>query len=170
VPRIALRARLAPWLAARGACELDIVAISMGGLVARHLAMSCAWPSAESRLRIRRLFTIATPHQGASLARWFKVDRAAISMTPGSAMLATLDDGLTKEHEHADELTCYVQRQDWYIGTWNAAPPGRELWWVHPRTFIGQGMSHFTAHGAPCNHHRYRAPPARRCAAGRTTH
>lgn len=141
-----LRARLIPWLEVRGTRELDIVAISMGGLVARHLAMSGAWGARSDRFRIRRLFTIATPHQGASLTRWFKLDLAAIAMTPGSSMLRAMDACLANAGDHADELTCYVQRKDWYIGTWNAAPQGRELRWVHPPNFVGACMSHFTAH------------------------
>jgi pimeloyl-ACP methyl ester carboxylesterase len=141
-----LRAKLIPWLASRCTNEVDIVAISMGGLVARHLAMSGTWIARSDRFKIRRLFTIATPHQGASLARWFKLDLAAMSMTPGSARLRAMDACLANADDHADELTCYVQRQDWYIGTWNAAPEGRELRWVHPPSFVGTCMSHFTAH------------------------
>lgn len=45
--------------------EVDVVAISMGGLVARLAAM----PADErSRLNIRRLYTICSPHSGALLA------------------------------------------------------------------------------------------------------
>lgn len=141
-----LRRRLIPWLDALGTRELDVVAISMGGLVSRHLACSEAWGGRGDRFRIHRLLTISTPHQGAQLARWFKIDRAARCMSPGSAMLSVLDDALNQPGDHADALTCYVQRLDWFIGTWNAAPPGRELRWVHPPNPLAMCMSHFTAH------------------------
>ena len=72
--------------------EVDVVAISMGGLIARYAAMPL--PDDSRQLRIRRLFTISTPHRGAKLAALPTFDQRQIDMRPGSAFLASLDDAL----------------------------------------------------------------------------
>src|SRR5687767_10723716 len=46
--------------------EVDVIGVSMGGLVARYAAVP---RPGERRLRIARLFTIAAPHRGAAMAR-----------------------------------------------------------------------------------------------------
>ena len=45
--------------------EVDVVAFSMGGLAARDAALP---EEGQRRLKIHRLFTISSPHRGASLA------------------------------------------------------------------------------------------------------
>jgi pimeloyl-ACP methyl ester carboxylesterase len=125
--------------AARG---IDVVGISMGGLVARRLA-SPTWCGTGNHppLNIRRLFTLSTPHQGALLARWIRPDRAASCMRPGSAYLAALDQELPRA---AYELHCYAHLHDWWVGTSNTSPQGRELNWVDTGSWLDTLLSHFT--------------------------
>ncbi|MCC6676985.1 MAG: alpha/beta hydrolase [Phycisphaerales bacterium] len=123
----------------RGASgEVDVVGISMGGLVARLLMAE----DPPVGLRIRRLFTIATPHTGAGLARWVRPDRAARAMRPGSPLLARLDDRLAAEEF---ELICYAQLRDWWVGASRAHPPGRGSHWIDATSPIDRIFSHFTS-------------------------
>lgn len=48
--------------------QVDVVGFSMGGLVARYAASDHSATKLGCRLNIARLFTVSTPHQGASLA------------------------------------------------------------------------------------------------------
>jgi len=112
--------------------QVDVLAFSMGGLVARHAALPLG-PGArgpERRLKIHRLFTIATPHRGANWAPLGALNPLAQSMKPGSAFLARLDAALP---DATYTLLPYVRRGDWIVGTDNAAPPGRDPWWVSAR-------------------------------------
>jgi pimeloyl-ACP methyl ester carboxylesterase len=105
--------------------EVDVVAVSMGGLVARYAAR----PRSDGgrRLNVRRLFTIATPHLGAELASLELLDDRIDDMLPGSAFLALLN-GMPAETD--PELFCYARLGDGVVGEENAAPPGRTPWWV----------------------------------------
>src|SRR5690606_26467334 len=73
--------------------EVDVIGISMGGLVARTAALRPAerpghrGPPTGKRLRIRRLFTLGTPHRGAKLAPFVPLDPAARQMRPGSPLV-----------------------------------------------------------------------------------
>jgi pimeloyl-ACP methyl ester carboxylesterase len=68
-----------------GAREVDVVAHSMGGLVAR------AWIGTRGRASgIARLVTLGTPHQGTLTLRWLAVDPMVDQMRPGSAVLRRL--------------------------------------------------------------------------------
>lgn len=111
--------------------DLEIVAVSMGGLVARKAILD---GHAGVRIRARRVFTLATPHLGARLARWIRLDGAAASMRPGCAWLADLDRreaaawgvdarGVTKRPY---ELVCYGRKGDLWVGSANTAPAGVE--------------------------------------------
>jgi pimeloyl-ACP methyl ester carboxylesterase len=122
-----------------GASErIDVVGISMGGLVAR-LAAACP-NNGTPPLKIARLFTLATPHRGAILARYIAIDRAARQMRPGSAFL----DDLEKACVSADyELFCYTQLRDWWVGATRAAPPGRFPFWIDTRSASQHVLSHF---------------------------
>jgi pimeloyl-ACP methyl ester carboxylesterase len=106
--------------------EVDVVAVSMGGLVARYAAAAPAPeearasaapdqtptttgaetepPKASSgaparRLRIARLFTISSPHRGAALAFLPTLNPLQIDMRAGSKFLRRLDacDGLAAD-------------------------------------------------------------------------
>lgn len=114
---------------------VDVVGISMGGVLARWAAVPAErrhragtqdadrgpTPVSAKRLNITRLFTLASPHQGAIRADWIAPDRAARDMRRGSAFLRTLD----AEWPRADyELVCYTQRRDTIVGAARSAPPG----------------------------------------------
>jgi pimeloyl-ACP methyl ester carboxylesterase len=105
--------------------EVDVVGFSMGGLVARHAALPR--DDGGKRLRIKRLFTIATPHRGASLAWLGQFDPRVKAMMNGSSFLAQLNDALLD----ADyEIYAYTRLNDNTVGRGNAAPPGISAWWV----------------------------------------
>ncbi len=104
---------------------VDVVGLSMGGLVARRAAMLDA-ALAGPRLAISRLFTLGTPHQGAKLAAAIRVDENARQMRPGSVWLARLDEALAT----ADyELVCYARTHDWMVGATRSAPSGHAPLW-----------------------------------------
>jgi hypothetical protein len=105
--------------------EVDVIGFSMGGLVARHAARPRN--DGGKRLRIRRLFTISTPHRGARMASLPTLDDRVLDMRAGSAFLAALDEDLVR----ADyEMFSYARLGDMIVGAENAAPPGRHPWWV----------------------------------------
>jgi hypothetical protein len=105
--------------------EVDVVGYSMGGLVARHAAR--VRPEGGKRLKVGRIFTIATPHRGARLATLPTLDSRAADMRFGSDFLRSLDLAM----QHADyELFAYARTNDWIVGVENTAPPGRDPWWV----------------------------------------
>ncbi len=113
--------------------EVDVIAFSMGGLIARHAAMETA--EDERRLRMVRLFTISTPHKGTDRAWLNPLDARVRDMKPGSAFLAELDGGLG-EAEY--EMHCYTQLRDWIVPSAFAAPEGVTPWWV-PRGVMPLG-------------------------------
>lgn len=104
--------------------EVDVIAISMGGLVSRYAAL----PRADARsLRIARLFTVCTPHRGARLAAVPTLERRVYDMRTGSAFLAGLD-----EHMRDYEIIPYARLGDAIVGSANTAPTGMTPWWVKP--------------------------------------
>ncbi len=102
--------------------EVDVVAFSMGGLVARDAAIPDA---AGRRLPIRRLFTVSSPHEGARLAG------VPFGMPQGDDMRLTSDfiDRLRRAPRDY-ELVCYARLDDVTVGEEFAAPEGEPLWWV----------------------------------------
>lgn len=114
--------------------EVDVVAVSMGGLVARAGA---AGLGGSRRLRIHRLFTLATPHRGAALAERIRPDLAAREMRPGSEWLARLDAALP---DAAAEIIPYARTGDAWVGATRTAPPGRDPIWTRGPFCL----SHFT--------------------------
>ncbi|MEM7626526.1 MAG: hypothetical protein AAF333_13100 [Planctomycetota bacterium] len=113
--------------------EVDVVAFSMGGVVARYAALP---PDAERgqsrRLKVRRMFTVASPHRGANWAPLGFWNSLARDMEAGSALLQRLDAGL----EHASyELVPYTRLDDWVVGPTNTAPRGVTPHWVSARPF-----------------------------------
>lgn len=125
-------------LDARGLTDapIEVVAISMGGLVARALAAG----TFARPVPIVNLFTFATPHRGAVLAKLIRPDAAARDMRPGSAFLRDLDSALDRA---SFELTPYGYLRDWWVGCENTAPPGRTPHWLDPQGFRGRLLSHF---------------------------
>ncbi|MCA9295896.1 MAG: hypothetical protein KC983_05250, partial [Phycisphaerales bacterium] len=121
--------------------EVDVIAVSMGGLVARH----CALPRSSDgrRLNIRRLFTISSPHQGAKLAWLGFFDPRAYDMKPGSDFLRRLD---AFQRETPFEIIAYARLNDAIVGEHNAGPLGSNpRWLATPR---GE-FSHLAAHRDP---------------------
>jgi hypothetical protein len=102
--------------------EVDVVAFSMGGLVARFAAIPDA---AGHRLPIRRLYTISTPHEGARLAG------IPLGVPQGEDMCPTSDFIEFLRRARRDyELVCYTRLDDVTVGEEFAAPEGVDLWWV----------------------------------------
>ncbi|MEM1166199.1 MAG: hypothetical protein AAGI30_07895 [Planctomycetota bacterium] len=119
---------------------LDVVGISMGGLVGRYAAMD--GPEGPG-LDVRRLFTISTPHRGADGADVPSLDKKVTAMRAGSDFLTSLDEALPRAEY---ELYCYVRLRDGIVGEENAAPEGHAVLWVDTPRFE---MSHLDSPGDP---------------------
>lgn len=117
--------------------EVDVIGYSMGGLVARFAA--APRDDGGRRLRIRRLFTISSPHRGARLAELASLEPRVWDMRAGSAFLKKLDEALAAAPY---ELYCYVTLGDFIVGAKNAAPPGEAPWWTAGRLLQ---PAHFSA-------------------------
>jgi len=115
---------------------VDVVGISMGGLVARTAALPERAAVGKRMLDIHRLMTLGTPHQGARAAL-LPLDPALAQMQRGSPLLQRLDEALA---DAPFSLTCYTHDNDLLVGADRAAPPGRQALWTSG-TLIG---SHFT--------------------------
>lgn len=103
--------------------EVDVVGVSMGGLVARDAAIPR--DDALPALSIARLFTIATPHAGADYANLPTLDSRVESMRAGSDFLAHLD-----EQDVDYEIVAYTRLNDDMVGTANTRPPRGPLFWL----------------------------------------
>jgi len=120
--------------------EIDAVGISMGGLIARAAAI----PDAKGRhLRIKRLFTIATPHRGAKMANFPVPNGLVKDMRHGSTFLKNLDTAL-KSTEYP--IYPYVRLDDMVVGPANASPLNQAPWWVEDAPFQN---GHISAHHDP---------------------
>jgi hypothetical protein len=143
VARVA-RAAAARWPAPGGAASVpvDVIGVSMGGLVARAAAAAAPEGAPDRpRLSIARLFTLATPHRGAHLAARVRVDSASRCMVPGSGWLRRLD-----AEPRGYELVPYAVLRDHMVGATNAAPPGHAPLWVPgPRGVSHQIVSYHPA-------------------------
>ncbi len=120
--------------------EVDVIGVSMGGLVGRYVAME---QPGEPRLRVRRLFTIATPHRGAALAKLPSWHGLVKAMRRDSAFLESLD---AEAAEAPYELIPYVRLDDVIVGSANAAPPGQQPRWVDNPSLTA---AHLHAHRDP---------------------
>ena len=99
---------------------IDIAAVSMGGLIARHIAAN---PN-QHKLTVRTLYTLATPHRGAQLARIFHfLDASTAQMRPGSPFLEQLDHALTRPQTRPTRLITLSRTRDWWVGTANTKLP-----------------------------------------------
>ena len=114
--------------------EVDIAAISMGGLVARVASEDPSFRGKPGgrRLSIANLYTVGTPHNGANLAQVFQVDPASTDMRPGSRFLAGLNG--RKDYERYN-LVPYAALQDRLVGATRCAPPGMDPIWTPGRAF-----------------------------------
>ncbi|HSQ01587.1 MAG TPA: hypothetical protein VL049_30555 [Candidatus Dormibacteraeota bacterium] len=125
--------------------EVDVVGVSMGGLVARYAAMD---PELRTRfrpdpqatgpapaLRIRRLFTLATPHRGAIAARLPLPQPRVRDMRAGSCFLRALDADLARQKARSMALYPYVRLGDAVVGAASTSPPGQHPIWVANQPF-----------------------------------
>ena len=108
--------------------EVDVVAISMGGLVARYAAAPP--PGAPGkRLRIARLFTISSPHRGAEMAALPAVlGQTQLDMRRHSPFLRDLARRESSAAPYA--VIPYARLGDTVVGERNAAPEGMTPIWV----------------------------------------
>jgi hypothetical protein len=131
--------------------EVDVIGLSMGGLVGRYCAapaesetISGTMPATmpmprpvRRRLRIHTLFTAASPLSGALRAeRWPLLLTMQKDMLSGSDFYRRLD-GAERAAGGAGgagyELVPYVHLGDTVVGAQYAAPTGRVPWWVPDR-------------------------------------
>lgn len=113
--------------------EVDVIGFSMGGVTARYAAMASAGDDSSKRLRIARLYTIATPHRGAVMAeQGAVVDPLSRDMHPGSEFIRQLNEHRALESYRIIAYTCL---SDNVVGPVNSAPPGVTPWWVPPEPF-----------------------------------
>lgn len=101
---------------------VDVVAFSMGGLVARDAAIS---DLAGRRLPVARLFTICSPHEGARMAGFPVSTPQMDDMTPTSSFIDRI-----RAAKRDYELVCYARLDDITVGEEFAAPEGEPVWWV----------------------------------------
>lgn len=137
--------------AARPECTFDVVANSMGGLVARYSALSadeiagCGLPSPAQAgmLRIHHLYTICTPHLGARMAEGPLGSPLTSDMRPGSRFLSCLDSALP---DAPYSLTCFARGGDSIVGADRSAPAG-----IDPVLFDTPAfeLAHVDAHRDP---------------------
>lgn len=108
--------------------EVDVIGVSMGGIVARVAAAGLhdAWEHGR-RLRIARLWTLATPHRGAKMASVAAIDRIGAQLRAGSSLLRAVDDALPAA---GYDIRAYARLRDGMVGARNAALPGRGCRWI----------------------------------------
>ncbi len=102
--------------------EVDVVAVSMGGLVARHAALP---RDGQRRLRIATLYTLSSPHRGAQTAVVPTFEPRVADMRAGSEFLTRLD---AAPRDYA--IVPYGRLGDFIVGVENTAPPGQIIRWV----------------------------------------
>ncbi len=108
--------------------EVDVIGISLGGIAASYSALD---HPGRPRLRIRRLFTISSPHRGAQVAsEWPVVSSVQKDMRAGSEFLNRLS-ACPVDYE----IVPYVRLGDTTVGTLNAAPEGQTPIWMPCPTF-----------------------------------
>ena len=113
--------------------EVDVIGISMGGVVARLAAEDAAVAKeAGASLKIRRLFTMASPLQGAKMAKLPALSRIHGQLRPGSELLTELS---AREPDY--EVLSYVRRGDGVVGEGRASLPGRQAMVVATPLFQG---------------------------------
>jgi hypothetical protein len=109
----------------RWTAEVDVVGVSLGGVVARDAAVDHG--PGQKRLRIARLFTIASPHRGCPNATAPTLDERIVALRPGSEFLRRLDAALA-DAEY--EIVPYVRLGDRVVGAVNAGIGDRPAYWV----------------------------------------
>jgi pimeloyl-ACP methyl ester carboxylesterase len=142
--RLAERFKLEP--------SLDVIGVSMGGMVAREAARAHRSP----RLQVERLYALASPHGGARSIAWLVPHHQARALVRGSHFLRELN---ADPSSHSFHIETFSLRGDSLVSTASAhAVPGvHHDWrnntllpahsWVHrdPRvimTVVGKILGH----------------------------
>ena len=107
--------------------EVDVVGASLGGLAARFAAAPSPDSAHPRRLKIARLFSIASPQRGATLAAAIGFTQFHRDMSPGSPFLEAL---ASADAQATYELYPYVRLGDGVVGDQNAAPPHQSPLWL----------------------------------------
>jgi pimeloyl-ACP methyl ester carboxylesterase len=108
--------------------EVDVVAVSMGGVVARYAAAPPEGAGGK-RLKVARLFTISTPHRGAVLAALPAVlGQTQLDLREHSPFLRELAEREAQAPPY--EVVPYARLGDRVVGERNAAPEGMTPLWV----------------------------------------
>lgn len=130
-----------PLTGQRWTREVDVVAISMGGLVARTAWADPVEVGREEpvRLNVGTLYTLGSPHRGARLAEWIRLDDASRQMRPGSSFLADLDR-FTLGEMHDLAIVPYATLRDSWVGATNASPQGQDPIWVPGRLVLSHHL------------------------------
>jgi hypothetical protein len=115
--------------------EVDVIGTSMGGLVARYAALEI---TGEPRLRISKLFTVATPHLGADLARLPSFHQLHLDMRKDATFIAMIRES---ESEIKYQIVSYTFLGDEVVGEENAAPSGQVPYWLDKPEIA---VAHFT--------------------------
>ena len=129
----------------------DVVANSMGGLVARYCTLTpeqislCGLPPPPQAgaIRIHHLYTICTPHRGARMAEGPLGSPLTRDMRPGSHFLSCLDSALANA---SYGLTCFARAGDSIVGADRCAPAGVEPILFDTPPFE---LAHIDAHADP---------------------
>lgn len=124
--------------------EVDVVAISMGGVVARYAAAPPTGAPGK-RLKIARLFTICSPHRGADMAALpALLGQTQRDLRRGSAFLRDLAGREAALPPY--EVVPYGRLGDFIVGAANSAPAGMTPIWL-PNLLLEDG--HLTAFADP---------------------
>ena len=102
--------------------EVDVIGVSMGGLVARHAAAP-GQNGARKRLNIRRLYTVAAPHTGAVMADMFGFMSTPQQMRSGGPFMRSLAQREQATTEDDYEIVAYSRGRDQVIGAGIDLPP-----------------------------------------------
>jgi hypothetical protein len=121
--------------------EVDVIALSMGGLAARYAAAPSRTDRYARRLKIARMFSLSVPHRGASLSDLPSPIPTHIDMKAGSDFLVYLD---RPDNRGSYPIFAYTRLNDHIVGSSSTAPQGSGVWWV-PTPPLGD--AHGGAHG-----------------------
>jgi len=135
----AIVARVRAAVIARfGTAEVDVVGISMGGLVGMLASLPEKIPAAVAQsMRVVRVFTLATPHQGARMADKFAPDQASRCLRSQGAFVRDLD-AAWRAHS-AVRPVCYSRLADTWVGAQWSAPSGEQPIWTDGQWGIAHG-------------------------------
>jgi hypothetical protein len=107
--------------------EVDVVGISLGGIVARYAAAPSQVISHPRRLKISHLFTMSSPLSGAKITNVIAINQIMRDLKPHSNFL----NNLARFDATANyEIIPYVHLDDEIVGDHNAAPPNQNPYWL----------------------------------------